>query len=266
MPDAEALAALRHRRWRYDRAQIKTFARIAAWIDDVGFALLWPAAGVDLPALWVVGGTGEPHEGAGWGPDAERMWGWKDELPRKGRAWYGPFLYGRKSFLAPDLLALLYPRAGEPGDFADADLSPDARRVAEVLLAGGSTSLAVLREATGLTGKRNNAVFTRAVRELGRALVVTHHGVSDEGGGWPSAVLDLTARVFDVPARGARDERRVRATQRFMDTMIQIDPRALSRAFNWMIQEARESIETAGERAPSGAAARRGTRTNPSRA
>jgi hypothetical protein len=32
------------------------------------------------------------HLGEEWGPDAEREWGWKDELPLRRLAWYGRFL------------------------------------------------------------------------------------------------------------------------------------------------------------------------------
>lgn len=231
-------AAARHAAWRYGRAKITTLPKAAAWLEHVGFALLFASDKVPLPALWAVA----TDDDDGWGPDAERVWGWKDELPRRGLAWYGPFLRGRKGFLAPSLLRDLYPRAGEPDDYLDSPLSRDARRIADVILASGPTSLAVLREATGLLGKRSNAPFAAALKELGRALVVTHHGVEDQGAGWPSAVMELTARAFDVRSGDDAATRRARAARRYLATMIEAKPGELARTFNWTTDEARAAL------------------------
>ena len=104
-----------------------------------------------------------------WGPGV----GWKDELPRKGLAWSGRLLRGgRASFLAPDLLADCYPRAGEPDDFRQAPLGAEARRVAETLLSSGPLPTAVLRQAVGLEGRRGGVRFSAAVVELGRGWCV----------------------------------------------------------------------------------------------
>ena len=55
------------------------------------------------------------------GEHAQRMWGWKDELPRKGLAWSGRRLRGgRASLLALRLLVDGYPRVGERDDFRQA--------------------------------------------------------------------------------------------------------------------------------------------------
>jgi len=67
--------------------------RAARFVDDVGFALLFPKAGVELPSLWRATTDRTPSEGEGdWGPDMDRVWRWKDELPRRGLAWYGEFV------------------------------------------------------------------------------------------------------------------------------------------------------------------------------
>jgi hypothetical protein len=129
-----------------------------------------------------------------WGPDAQRVWGWKDELPRKGLAWSGRLLRGgRASFLAPDLLADCHPRTGAPDDFRQAPLGEEAHRIAETLLASGPLPTVVLRQAVGLEGRHGGARFSAAVVELGRALVCTSFGAEQVGSGWPSAVLELTA-------------------------------------------------------------------------
>ncbi len=225
------LEAARARRWWRAKRRIAARARAAAFIDDVGFALLFPKNGIALPSLWEVVRDERWSPSDEWGPDLARLWQWKDELPTKGLAWYGRFLRGQPSFLSIDLLRSLYPRAGTPEDFRDGGLSPDARRIVEVILLTGPTSAAALRRVTGLEGKRGGTRFSRAVSELGRALVVTHYGVEDTGSGWPSAVLELTARAFPVASRTEHAERRRRAGRRFLKTMIATTPADVARAF-----------------------------------
>jgi hypothetical protein len=231
--------------WRWwsasGRPQITTPARAIAFLDDAGFALLFARRNVDLPNLWDLARDDPPT--SDWGPDIQRVWKWKDEFPRAGKAWYGHFLAGQKSFLSPELLGLLYPRAGAPDDFTVEDLTPEARAVADVLLASGPTPSSVLREAVGLPGKAGRARFTRALTELGRALVVTHYGTEEEKAGWPSAVIELTARAFRVPGPGAVTERRGQAAAWFVATMEAAHAKEVAKAFGWPLAVARTTLD-----------------------
>ena len=95
---SDELVAARARRWWQSGRPVKRIDRAARFIDDVGFALLFPKATVDLPSLWQAASDRPLSEGEGdWGPDMERVWRWKDELPRRGMAWYGEFVRDRKS-------------------------------------------------------------------------------------------------------------------------------------------------------------------------
>ena len=230
------LGARRMRRWWQTGRPIRSIDRAGAFIDDVGFALLFPGSGVALPSLYEA--TSEqpmPPSETAWGPDAQRVWGWKDELPRKGLAWSGRLLGGgRASFLAPDLLADCYPRAGEPDDFDQASLGEEARRIAETLLASGPLPTAVLRQAVGLQGRRGGVRFAAAVVQLGRTLVCTSYGTEQVGSGWPSVVLELTPRAFDLGARDPDEAaRRLRVARRFLDTVLEASAGELARAFGW---------------------------------
>jgi hypothetical protein len=237
------LERARARRWWAGRAKVTRIDRAAAFIEDVGFALLFPNEGVALPSLYDVASDRPLFSPAGdWGPDADRVWDWKDELPRRGLAWYGRFLRGRPSLLAPSLLGDLYPRRGQPEDFEEAELSPRAHRIARILLRSGPQSTATLREALDVEGKRATEGFQRAIAELGRALVVTHFGTADEGRSWPVPVLELTARAFRIPPPGRRS--RLRATERYLDTMIAARPPELAATFGWPLEEARALLET----------------------
>jgi hypothetical protein len=240
----EDLESARARRWWLDRRKVGTLPRAGQFIDDVGFALLFPNKGVVLPCLYDVA-SDRPldTEAADWGPDADRVWRWKDELPRRGLAWYGRFLRGRPSFLAPALLRDLYPRSGGADDFTDAGLTPMAMRVARILLRSGPQSTAALREALDVEGRRAGEAFSKVISELGRALVISHFGIEEQGAGWPTPVLELTARAFPIPRRRNLERGRLRAARRFLDTMLLARPFELGNAFGWGADGARASLE-----------------------
>ncbi len=240
----EDLELARARRWWLTKRRVASIGRAAAFIDDVGFTLLFPNKGVDLPSLYGVVSDKPLFSPEGdWGPEADRVWVWKDELPRRGLAWYGRFARGRPSLLSPALLADLYPRRGRPDDFQDAGLSPAAHRIARILLRSGPQSTGALREALDVEGKRASDAFYRSVTELGRALVVTHFGVEDEGAGWPVPVLELTARAFRIPARRSDTARRARAAERYLDTMLVASPHELGSTFGWGTEVARRTLD-----------------------
>lgn len=241
---ADDLELARAKRWWQSGRPIARIDRAARFVDDVGFALLFPKAGVELPSLWRATTDRTPSEGEGdWGPDMDRVWRWKDELPRRGLAWYGEFVRGRKSFVSPALLSDLYPRAGEPGDFDESAFSPDAHRIARILLLDGPQSTAVLREALDVEGSRGAERFGKAVGELARVFVVTNFGTKDEGHSWPSAVLELTTRVFTIPKHRDLDACRLNAARTFLDTMLVAQPYHLGNAFHGGAAAARETFE-----------------------
>jgi hypothetical protein len=262
-PAPPPLAAARRSRWWQTGRPVRSMKRAAAFVDDVGFALLFPKHTEEFPSLWAtVSDRAAASITDEWSPEMERMWGWKDELPRAGLTWYGRFVRGRPSFLSPALLVDLYPRAGDPGDFVDLDLSPTARRVADFLLINGPSPSALLREVTDAQGTKGQARFTKAMGELGRALVVTHFGTQESGSGWPSAVLELTARAFPVGVRPRRarvspghEDARLRAAGRFLDTMLRVRAYELGNAFGWGADAARDALDrlvAQGAAAPDG--------------
>jgi hypothetical protein len=215
---------------------ITTLRQAATFIRRVELALLFPARGVDLPSLWEeVAGPGRRMAEDGWGQDEDRVWAWKDELPRRGLAWYGPFARGRKSFVSPALLAELYPGAGRLDDHRRLDLSADAHRIADVLEAGGATPQSAVRIATGLDGKSGKTRFDKAMTELGRNLLVTRCGIYEGDSGWPAAVLELTPRVFEVgpsPDPAA-------ALARLRRALPGAAPGELARALGWPVARVR---------------------------
>jgi hypothetical protein len=123
-------------------------------------------------------------------------------------------------------------------------LGAEARRVAETLLASGPLPTAVLRQAVGLEGRRGGVRFSAAVVQLGRALVCTSFGTEQVGSGWPSVVLELTARAFDLGGREPHEVgRRLRVARRFLDTMLVASDRELAGVFGWPPGTARAALE-----------------------
>jgi hypothetical protein len=228
------LGRARERRWWVRGRRVRTIARAGAFVGDVGFALLFPSEHVLVPSLWeaVAGQDAEPFA-TGMDVDEQRVWSWKDDLPRRGLAWYGNFIGGRGSFLSPTLLPWLYPANGTTEDHRDLDLSPTAHEIATALIDGPQPS-ARLR---ALIGDRSR--YQRAATELQRQLLVTTAGVHEQGSGWPSTVLDLTCRRFDVG--GGQDP--LAAAELFIGVTLEASARDLARTFRWPIGTARGHLD-----------------------
>lgn len=228
------LGRARERRWWVRGRRVRSLARAGAFVEDVGFALLFPFERVPAPSLWeaVAGEDAEPFA-TGMDVDEQRVWSWKDELPRRGLAWYGNFVAGRGSFLSPSLLRWLYPAYGRTDDHLNLDLSPTAHEIATALAEGPQPS-ARLR---ALVGDRNR--YQRAAVELQRHLLVTTAGVHQQASGWPSTVLDLTCRRFHVS--GGQDH--LAAAELFIGVVLDASARDLARAFRWPVERARGDLD-----------------------
>lgn len=231
---ALALGQARAKRWWVAGRRVGSIERAAAFVEDVGLALLFPTPRVLAPSLWeaVAGDDAEPFA-TGMGAHEQKVWAWKDELPRRRLCWYGAYLGSRGSLLSPVLLAALYPGAGEVDDHESLPLSPAAHEIARAL-AGGPAPSASLRR---LVGDRNR--YQRGVVELQRMLIVTTAGVEENRTGWPSALFDLTCRRFSVG--DGRDHGL--AAARFLDTGLEVTPAELARTFRWPTALARAALD-----------------------
>src|SRR5882724_10939857 len=94
------LADARLARWVPSR-RLTTIAAAGRFVDDVGFAVLFPADGVDVPSLYeAVAGPDARAWADGMGPAESLIWGWKDALPAAGRAWSGKLVHRRASVIS----------------------------------------------------------------------------------------------------------------------------------------------------------------------
>jgi hypothetical protein len=231
--DGLAMAGARGKRWLPDRP-VQSIEDAARFVEDVSFALLFPTERPVAPSLWeAVAGPDAAPFAHGMGPAESMVWTWKDLLPEAGLAWYGRFLRRRACLISPVLLAALYPGRGEPEDHQLVPLPAEAHRIGEALAATPLPSSA-LRALVGHRGR-----YDRAINQLHQHLLVTSAGVREQRSGWRAVVIDLTCRRFDV---GDGADRRY-ATRRFLDTMIEVTPTELSRAFGWPAVAARTALE-----------------------
>jgi hypothetical protein len=230
--DEWELRRARGERWL---TPVATLAGAAAFVDDLGLALLFPADRIEAPSLWeaVAGEDAEPFA-AGMGESEERIWAWKDELPQAGLSWYGKFLFRRGSLLSPRLLAALYPGRGRDTDHRSIDLSREAHEIVEALR-GGPMTTAALRQLVG-----DKSRYERAVGELHRHLLVTSAGVEVRPAGWPAAIVELTCRLF--PVGGEADP--AYAIGRFLETMLVTTGRTAARALGWPLPVTRQRLDS----------------------
>ena len=130
------------------------------------------------------------------------MWHLREELSRSGKVVYAKWFRGRATFLAkslvPHLLATLAP--GEPEHM---DLSPEARRILEVLEMDSPLSTKALKERCELKGKFFEATYTRSIRQLWERLLIVGFGEVDDGA-FPSLARGATRLLFEELWRQSR--------------------------------------------------------------
>ena len=100
----EKQIASRGLRLELPRKRVQTVADASRFIDSVGFCVLFPVKNVPLPSLYY---AVSHRTNARWDKFAQLIWAWKDELPKKRRAFYSKFFTGRGTFLSLQSLAYL---------------------------------------------------------------------------------------------------------------------------------------------------------------
>jgi chromosome segregation and condensation protein ScpB len=174
----------------------------AAFVDQVGIAVVWGQADLVLPSLWSeIGGLDadwairdEAGKATGFSPEFDRLWRWKDELPEQRLACAGKHFGSAALLVAPRLLAAAYAltgRAGAADDFREDELEPLEREVAEAVLENEPLTGREIRRVLGTSDRK---AVDRAVGRLQRRLVLTNAGAAEQSQGWRAIRQDLFAR------------------------------------------------------------------------
>ena len=236
---------------------IRTIAQAARHIDRVGFCLLFPIKGLRLPSLWGALKGKSPRKFnlvATWDADAERLWAWKDELPRKQLAYYGKYFRGKGSLLSLEFLACFYCLEGNHGTrdeyqqlYRQGKITVDAHAVCRELSKRGPQATLELRYGLGWESKRSNRRFKRALLELQQRLLIVHWGTKAETHAWESAVYQLTARAFPKAVRAAAklspEEARHRVAAQYRKLVPSTTPKEVTRLFGWSRAQAEEVLD-----------------------
>ena len=187
--------------------RVLTLAEAVKFIDATGYCMLFPVKNVPLPSLYYAVTRRGLHGKWKWDKYSSMVWRWKDELPRRRRAFYAKYFRGRGTFISlkllPHFLALRESAVG-PGDYeqyySEGRIRDDARIIWEALEEHGPLATLELRNACKMDTKAGNIRFKRAILDLQRMLIVVHFGAEQEVecvGLWPLRI--------DVPCVPATD-------------------------------------------------------------
>lgn len=225
---------------------VRTLDAAAAWVDEVGLAVLFPKADVVLPSLWeqVNGSAAENwsiREPDGkfvrWTDEMAFLWGAKDDLPAHGLVCVGKHLARVATCAAPRLLPLLV-AAAEPGE-----LAPDEEAVVSAIFAEGPLTGPQLRDVTLLPKKD----VDRAVAQLHRKLLLTNSHLVEQAGPWGAIAHDLVARKWSLPKRlPAPDVARLELAELVLRQAGELTAADLAGLFGWRRREAAELLARVG--------------------
>jgi len=214
---------------------IRTLAAAAAWVDEVGLALLFPKADVVLPSLWEqVNGSAEQNwsirdeDGTfvSWSEPMGFLWPAKDELPERGLVCVGKHLARVVACVSPALVPTLVAAQRAP---------PDDDPVVSAISELGPLTGPQLREATGLDKK----AVDRAVASLHHRLVLTSSHLVEQDGPWGALAHDLVDRKWRVPKRvPGRDAARRELASLVLDRAGELTAADLAGVFAWRRKEA----------------------------
>jgi hypothetical protein len=238
------------------RKRVASMPDAVKFIDAAGFCLLFPVDEIPLPSLYYAVTRRRLHKDWIWDKYSDMVWSWKDDLPRRRKAFYAKYFRGRGTLISleqlPNFLCLcdsaVPPDAHE--DFYEAGrISEHARTVWRALQDCGPMATLELRHACKMETAAGNIRYKRAILELQKLLIVVHSGAEQETGAWASARFDLTARAFPKQVAAARElsagEARRRLAAKFVGQHKDADARRVARLFGWSKATAVEALAAA---------------------
>ncbi len=226
------------------------------FIDAAGFCTLFPVANVPLPSLYCAVTGRAADDGVIFDEHFEKIWDWKDELPRRRRALYAKYFRGKGTFISrahlPYFLSVRE-AAAAPHDherfYREGRIHDDARLIWEALAEHGPLATLELRHACKMETTAGNVRFKRAILDLQRLLVVSHFGSEQETGAWASGKYELVSRAFPEETAAAfeiepRDARAVLAAK-FAEVSGGAQPVEVARLFGWTKAQAETALQAA---------------------
>ncbi len=209
--DRDWLAAERdHRYRRTPERRVTTIDAAEAFVNEVGFAFLWPIKGVEAPSLFqAIAGRERDVPMVHDDPDNSLCWGWKDQSLGGQRWYYAKLLRRKATLVAPRLWAAFYALTRNYGDLhdyleqvRDGVMTHEARLIYEALLEQGPLGTVALRKAVGMAAEASKTRFERGLVELQIDMKVLPIGVAEEGAWRYSFIYDIPMRRYpELPAQ-----------------------------------------------------------------
>jgi hypothetical protein len=236
--------------------RVLTATEAVKYIDATGYCLLYPVAQLPLASLYHAVTRRNPHVDFVWDKYSVMLWRWKDELPRRRRAFYAKYFRTRGTFISlkflPHFLAMRE-AAVEADDherfYSEGRIREDARMIWEALAEHGPMATLELRHACRMDTKAGNVRFKRAILDLQCLLVAVHFGAEQETAAWASGRYELTCRAFPKETAAARRiqpaDARVTLAGKFLEWHTEAPPAQLARLFGWPKSDAIAAFEVA---------------------
>jgi hypothetical protein len=237
---------------------VVTFADAVKFIDAAGFCTLFPVANVPLPSLYCAVTGRNDDDGVVFDEHFEKIWHWKDELPKRRRALYAKYFRGKGTFISPAHLpyflamreAAVSPHEHERF-YRQGRIHDDARAIWAALAEHGPLATLELRHACKMETTAGNVRFKRAILDLQCLLIVSHFGSEQETGAWASGKYELTCRAFPDETSAAfqiePQTARVQMAAQFVAMNPGAKPMELARLFGWTKPQAETALQSAEE-------------------
>lgn len=160
-----------HRHKTFKPGKVETLSQAVKFVNERGLVFFWPIQGFTLPSLWVSVAGFRPVPSNQSDP-AHVTWGWKDQMLGEKKWFYAKVLRRKGTLIALELAPYFYALShnyGEPesdylAQFGEGRMTPEAKRVYEVLLAEGPLHTQALRKKAGL--RKDMYRFSKALEEL----------------------------------------------------------------------------------------------------
>jgi hypothetical protein len=163
----------RDQRWRREATrQVETALDAERFIEQVGFTACLADSRRPGPSLYVaVCGRRDAVMPRNVQKDEETSHTWvlKDEVVRRGRAYYAKLARGKTMFLAPRMIPYFHAVWGMRRSEEKRRLTRNAQAILRVLRKEWEMGTADLREESGI---KDRAAFTRGIDELQAAMIV----------------------------------------------------------------------------------------------
>jgi hypothetical protein len=157
---------------REESSRVETASAAERFIERAGFTFCMTDTRQPGPSLYIaVCGRRDARmpRNVQKDPESSLTWFLKDEIAQRGKVYYGKFLRGKATFIAPRLVPYFFAIWGVKKSQIKKLLTPEAQAILKVLRREWEMATSDLRKEAGI---ENRAAFLRAIDQLQRSMLV----------------------------------------------------------------------------------------------